>query len=86
MLAFINLFQLCQEDDMQMFIFLLNDIYSNFASAAAANAALMLLICSAIDGTQLLGIMCQVLQGHLIMFKKDSILSVLSKRTYLLFY
>lgn len=63
---------------MRMFTFILTDVYTNFTPATVTNARLMLLICSTIDGTQLLDLMCQILQGHLVMFRKDSIVSVLS--------
>lgn len=68
---------------MRMFTYLIGDIYTNFVSATVTNPELMLLICSTIDGTQLLDIMCQILQGHLLMFRKDSILAVLSKSSQL---
>ena len=64
---------------MRMFTYLIGDIYTNFISATVTNPELMLLICSTIDGTQLLDLMCQILQGNLLMFRKDSILAVLSK-------
>lgn len=70
--------QLCQEDDMRMFTYLIPDVYSNFLPATVSNPELMLLVCSTIDGMQLLELMCQVLQGHLVMFRKDSILALLS--------
>ncbi|XP_067935501.1 integrator complex subunit 3-like [Watersipora subatra] len=70
--------KLCQEDDMRMFTYLVPDVYNNFLSATVTNPELMLLICSTIDGTQLLSFMCQILQGHLLMFRKDSILAVLN--------
>ncbi|OPL33146.1 integrator 3 complex subunit, partial [Mytilus galloprovincialis] len=39
---------------------------------------LLHMIVSAIDGAQLQELICQILQGHLIMFRKDSFLSVLN--------
>jgi len=64
---------------MRMFVYLITDVYTNFLTATVPNPELMLLVCSTIDSTQLLALMCQVLQGHLLMFKKDSVLAVLSK-------
>ena len=64
---------------MRMFTYLVPDVYTNFVAATVTNPELMLLICSTIDGTQLLDFMCQILQGHLLMFRKDSVLAVLSK-------
>ncbi|KAK3097008.1 hypothetical protein FSP39_005554 [Pinctada imbricata] len=70
--------KLCQEDDVRLFTFLVPDIYTNFSNIAIGNAELLQMIVSAIDGTQLQELICQILQGHLIMFRKDSFLSVLN--------
>ncbi len=44
--------QMCQEDDVRLFTFLLPDIYTQFANIAVGNAELLHLIVSSIDGTQ----------------------------------
>ncbi|XP_052100494.1 integrator complex subunit 3-like isoform X1 [Mytilus californianus] len=70
--------KLCQEDDVRLFTFLMPDTYNNFQSQALGNSELLHMIVSAIDGAQLQELICQILQGHLIMFRKDSFLSVLN--------
>lgn len=70
--------KLCQEDDVRLFTFLMPDIYNNFQSLALGNSELLHMIVSAIDSAQLQELICQILQGHLIMFRKDSFLSVLN--------
>ena len=44
--------QLCQEDDVRLFTFLLPDIYSQFSNITVGNNELLHLIVSCIDGTQ----------------------------------
>ncbi|KAK3595164.1 hypothetical protein CHS0354_002764 [Potamilus streckersoni] len=70
--------KLCQEDDVRLFTFLMPDIYTHFPSIAVGNAELLHMIVSSIDGTQLQDLICQILQGHLVMFRKDSFLSILN--------
>lgn len=70
--------KLCQEDDVRLFIFLMPDIYTIFPNIAIGNVELLHMIVSAIDGTQLQELICQILQGHLVMFRKDSFLSILN--------
>ncbi len=47
-------FQLCQEDDVRLFTFLLPDMYTQFTAHTIGNAELLLLIVSSIDGIQVL--------------------------------
>lgn len=70
--------KLCQEDDVRLFTFLLPDIYTQFPTSAVGNSSLLYMIVSSIDGTQLQDLICHILQGHLILFRKDSFLSVLN--------
>ncbi|XP_069137872.1 integrator complex subunit 3-like [Argopecten irradians] len=70
--------KLAQEDDIRLFTFIMPDIYTNFPRIAIGNSELLNMIVSAIDGTQLQDLICQILQGHLVMFRKDSFLSVLN--------
>jgi hypothetical protein len=50
-MTFISL-QLCQEDDVRLFTYLLPDIYTQFPNIAIGNTDLLYLIVSSIDGTQ----------------------------------
>ncbi|KAL5004662.1 hypothetical protein ScPMuIL_018118 [Solemya velum] len=70
--------RLCQEDDVRLFTYLMPEIYTHFSNVAVGNAELLNMIVSSIDGTQLQDLICQILQGHLVMFRKESFLSVLN--------
>lgn len=71
--------RLCQEEDLRLFVFLVPDIYSQFPQIAVGNVDLIHLIVSCIDGNQLQDLICEILQGHLVMFgSKESFLSVLN--------
>lgn len=71
--------KICQEDDVRLFTFLMPDIYTHFPNVCIGNAELLHLIVSSIDGTQLQELICQILQGNLVMFNvKESFLSVLN--------
>ncbi|XP_014672236.1 PREDICTED: integrator complex subunit 3-like [Priapulus caudatus] len=71
--------QLCQEDDVRLFCYLVPDIYCQFSNIAVGNPELLNLIVSCVDGVQLQDLVCHIMQGNLIMFRKDSFLSVLSE-------
>ncbi|XP_050400889.1 integrator complex subunit 3 [Patella vulgata] len=72
--------QLCQEDDVRLFTYLIPDIYTHFPGISVGNASLFHMITSSIDGIQLQDLICQILQGHLVMFKnKETFLSVLNE-------
>ncbi|XP_013791928.2 integrator complex subunit 3-like [Limulus polyphemus] len=68
---------MCQEEDVQMFCFLIPDIYTQFPNIAVGNAELLNLIVSCIDASQLQDLICHILQGYMILFRKESFLSVL---------
>lgn len=70
--------KLCQEDDVRLFTFLMSDIYTHFSNVCIGNTDLLHLIVSSIDGSQLQELICQILQGNLVMFRKESFLSVLN--------
>ncbi|GAB6031207.1 Integrator complex subunit 3 [Chamberlinius hualienensis] len=74
----LNDLRLCQEDDLRLFCYLLPDIYSQFPNIALGNAEILNLIVSCIDSSQLQDLICHILQGNLVMFRKDSFLSVLN--------
>ena len=70
--------RLCYEDDeLILFAYLITYVYSQFSSAAIGNIELLQLVVSSIDGAQLLELVCKIHQGQLVMFSKDSFLSVL---------
>ncbi|KAH9500797.1 Integrator complex subunit 3 [Bulinus truncatus] len=75
----INDLKLCQTDDVRLFTYLIPDIYTHFPNIAVGNATILNLIVSSIDGSQLQDLICQILQGHLLMFKnKETFLSILN--------
>ncbi|XP_052276619.1 integrator complex subunit 3-like isoform X2 [Dreissena polymorpha] len=70
--------KICEEDDIRLFTFLLPDIYSQFTSVCVGNTELLHMVVSTIDGSQLQELICQILQGNLVMFRKESFLKVLN--------
>ncbi|OXU25656.1 hypothetical protein TSAR_002834 [Trichomalopsis sarcophagae] len=61
-----------------MLCYLLPDVYIEFPNVALGNVQLLHLVVSTIDSLQLQDLICQILQGHLKMLKKDSLFSLLS--------
>ncbi|GFY70429.1 integrator complex subunit 3 [Trichonephila inaurata madagascariensis] len=76
--SLLNDLKMCQEDDVRMFCYIIPDIYVQFTAIAVGNAKLLNLIVSCIDPTQLQDLICLLIQKNIIMFKKDSFLSVLN--------
>ncbi|XP_042903927.1 integrator complex subunit 3 isoform X2 [Parasteatoda tepidariorum] len=74
----LNDLKMCQEDDVRMFCYIIPDVYAQFSQIASGNAELLNLIVSCIDPTQLQDLICLILQKNIVMFKKDSFLSVLN--------
>ncbi|XP_035209460.1 integrator complex subunit 3-like isoform X2 [Stegodyphus dumicola] len=70
--------KMCQEDDVRMFCYIIPDVYTQFPNIAIGNAELLNLIVSCIDPTQLQDLICLILQRNIVMFRKDSFLSVLN--------
>ena len=69
----------CQMDDVNMFCYLLPDIYTQFSNITIGNSELLNLIVSCIDSTQLQDLISHIMNGTLKMFRKDSLLSLLSE-------
>ncbi|GIY82793.1 hypothetical protein CDAR_608791 [Caerostris darwini] len=76
--SLLNDLKMCQEDDVRMFCYIIPDIYAQFQGIAVGNARLLNLIVSCIDPTQLQDLICLLIQKNIIMFKKESFLSVLN--------
>ena len=68
----------CVDDDVRVFCVILPEIFAQFTSVALGSADLMHLVVSSINGAQLQDIICHVLLGHLTMFRKDTLISVLN--------
>ncbi|XP_069697263.1 integrator complex subunit 3 isoform X2 [Periplaneta americana] len=70
--------KLCQEDDVNLFCWLVPEIYMQFPSVAIGHAQLLHLVVSTVDASQLQDLVCHILQGRLIMFRVDSFRALLS--------
>ncbi|XP_075922994.1 integrator complex subunit 3 isoform X3 [Petromyzon marinus] len=68
----------CQEDDVRLLCYLVPPIYTKFDDVALGNSELLNMIVAAIDSLQLQEMVCQVMLGNLVMFRKDSALNVLT--------
>ncbi|XP_041099036.1 integrator complex subunit 3, partial [Polyodon spathula] len=67
----------CQEDDVRLLCYLTPSIYSEFPDETLRSGELLNMIVAVIDSTQLQELMCHVMMGNLVMFRKDSVLSIL---------
>lgn len=70
--------KLCQQDDVRLFCYLVPEIYTQFPNVAIGNADILNLIVSCIDALQLQDLVCHILQGNMVMFRKDSFISILN--------
>lgn len=69
----------CQDDDINMLIFLVPHIYKNFSEHCIGNDELLNIIVAVLDSQQLHHLQCLVMLGELVMMKKDTVFNVLSK-------
>ncbi|XP_069041083.1 integrator complex subunit 3 isoform X1 [Lepisosteus oculatus] len=67
----------CQEDDIRLLCYLTPSIYSEFPDETLRSSELLNMIVAVIDSTQLQELMCHVMMGNLVMFRKDSVLNIL---------
>ncbi|XP_033634488.1 integrator complex subunit 3-like [Asterias rubens] len=70
-------FKSCAEEDVKLMCYLVAPVYTMFCDAALASNDLLLTIVSCVDSSQLQDLICDVMQGNLVMFKKDNIAKVL---------
>ncbi|XP_014475902.1 PREDICTED: integrator complex subunit 3 isoform X3 [Dinoponera quadriceps] len=70
--------KLCHEDNIFMLCYLVPDVYTGFQNVALGNAQLLHLVVSTVDSCQLQDLICQIMQGHLKMLKKESFTSLLT--------
>lgn len=61
---------LCQEDDVQMFCWMVPGVYNQFPDEAIGNPELLHLVVSTIDAKQLQELIFRVVQGRLVMFRE----------------
>ncbi|XP_038580340.1 integrator complex subunit 3 isoform X2 [Micropterus salmoides] len=67
----------CQEDDVRLLCYLTPSIYTEFPDETLRSGELLNMIVAVIDSTQLQELMCHVMMGSLVMFRKDSVLNIL---------
>ena len=77
-ICLVNDMRQCQEDDVNLFVYLLPDIYKNFTKHAVGNIDLLYLVVSCVDGKQVQTLVCHVVARDFAMFKKDSIQAILT--------
>ncbi|KZC10189.1 Integrator complex subunit 3 like protein [Dufourea novaeangliae] len=70
--------KLCHEDNIFMLCYLVPDAYMGFQNVALGNVQLLHLVVSTVDACQLQELVCQIMQGHLKMLKKESFTSLLT--------
>ena len=69
----------CQEDDVNMFCFILPDVCRSFESTVLSNPQFMHLTVSCVDSIQLADMICHVLRGDMRMLKKENVVQLISK-------
>ena len=77
-ICLVNDMRQCQEDDVSLFVWLTPDIYTQFQKAAIGNVDLLYLVVSCVDGPQIQTLLCFIVSRDFIMFKKDSVQSVIN--------
>jgi len=77
-ICLVNDMRQCQEDDVSLFVWLTPDIYTQFQKAAIGNVDLLYLVVSCVDGYQIQKLLCHIVSRDFIMFKKDSVQSVIN--------
>lgn len=70
--------KLCHEDNIFMLCYLVPDVYMGFQNVTLGNIQLLHLVVSTVDACQLQELVCQIMQGHLKMLKKESFTSLLT--------
>ena len=68
----------CQEEDVNMFCFILPDVYRNFESTVLSNPQFLHLTVSCIDSIQLQDLICHILRGDMKMLKKENVVQIIN--------
>ena len=77
-ICLVNDMRQCQEDDVQLFVHLVPDIYTIFPKTAVGNVNLIYLVVSCVDSSHLQQLVCHILAKDLLLFKKDSFSSIVT--------
>ena len=67
----------CQEDDVDLFVHLVSQVYSVFPSATLGNLDLLYLLVSCVDGRHVQTLVCQILPRRFVLFKKENMNAVI---------
>ncbi|XP_043276838.1 integrator complex subunit 3 isoform X2 [Venturia canescens] len=70
--------KLCHEDSICMLCYLVPDVFTGFQNVTLGNAQLLHLVVSTVDSRQLQDLICEIMQGHLKMLKKESFTALLT--------
>ena len=77
-ICLVNDMRQCQEDDVQLFVHLVPDVYTIFPKTAVGNVNLLYLVVSCVDSSHLQQLVCHILAKDLLLFKKDSFASIVT--------
>lgn len=77
-ICLVNDMRQCQEDDVNLFVHLLPEIFTNFPKQAIGNTDLLYLVVSCVDGRQIQSLVCNITAKDFLMFKKDSFSTVVN--------
>ena len=70
-ICLVNDMRQCQEDDVDLFLHLIPDVYNNFGKAVVGKVDMLYLVVSCVDGRQIQQLVCHILTKDLLLFKKD---------------
>ncbi|XP_033224600.1 integrator complex subunit 3 isoform X2 [Belonocnema kinseyi] len=70
--------KLCHEDNIFLLCYLVPDVYRGFQNVTLGNVHLLHLVVSTVDSFQLQELVCQIMQGHLKMLKKENFSALLT--------
>jgi len=77
-ICLVNDMRQCQEDDVNLFVYLVPDIYTLFTKTAIGNVDLLYLVVSCVDGRQIQTLVSHIIARDFVMFKKDSFQPVIN--------
>jgi integrator complex subunit 3 len=77
-ICLVNDMRQCQEDDVNLFVHLVPETFTNFPKHSVGNTDLLYLVVSCVDGLQVQTLVCHIVNKEFIMFKKDSFGSIVN--------
>ena len=77
-ICLINDMRQCQEDDVELFVHLVADVYHIFPKTAVGNVNLLYLVVSCVDGGHIQQLVCHILARDLLLFKKDTFATIVT--------